>query len=278
MHYLTTPPTPAPTAKTLLAEWEAHAQPALLPDYPASRARVAEQFATMCAVLIDNDADINVDADDARTVLRRATCLRMGSAGSSGHGRALRAAQQAAAVAQAYHLGPAPDAPATTALLSILSHPAAELEMDELTAITEYLQQTLGNNQMEVIFGHGLQPDLPTELWVGVLVGYGPPLLPQPPRLLQPAPPPTNARTGRDFYFEAAAQLFVQRRRASSSMLQRHFLLGYNRTGRLLDALAAAHIIAPDPEGRGWRLLVADEAALNELLAGLDEKSGINPK
>ncbi|SET50232.1 DNA translocase FtsK [Hymenobacter actinosclerus] len=265
---------PEMPAETLLAEWEAHAQPAQTPDYPANRARVAAQFATLCAVLIDNDADINVDVDDARAVLRHATSLRVGSAGSSGPGRALRAARQAAAEAQAYHLGPAPEAPTATALLSILSHPTAELEMDELTTITEYLQQTLGNHQTEVIFGHGLQAGLPTELWVGVLFGYGPPLPPQPPRLLQPAPPPTNARTGRDFYFEAAAYLFMQRRRASSSLLQRQFLIGYNYATRLLNELAAAHIIAPDPEGRGWRLLVADEAALNELLAGLDEKLG----
>ena len=263
MHYLLT------AAETLLAEWEAQAQPVRSPDYPANRAQLLRQFTPMCAVLVNPQSDVNVDEDDVRTVLRHASSLRVGSAGSSGPGRALRAARQAAATALAHHLGPQPAGQATMALLAIISQPAAELEMDELTAITEYFQQTLGNQQLEVIFGHGQQPGLPTELWVGLLATYCPrPLLPAPVCLLQLAPLEIDVATGRDFYFEVAARLFVQRGRATGSLLQHHFSLSHHRTARLLDELAAAGIIAPAAERSGWRLLVADEVVLNGVLCG----------
>lgn len=266
MYYRPSPPPPAPAAETLLAEWEAQAQPVRTAAYATERAHLLRQFAPMCAVLLNYDADVNVDEEDARNVLRHATSLRMGSAGTSGADRALQAAQQAAAVARAHHLGPEPTGPATMALLCIISHPMAELEMDELTAITEYFQQTLGE-QMEIIFGHGLQDGLPTEIWVSLLVAYCPPP-PAPVPQFQPAPVETDATTGRDFYFEVAARLFVQRGRATGSLLQHQFSLGYDRTQRLLDALAAAGIITPDPEGHGWRVLVADEATLERVLTG----------
>lgn len=260
-------PAATTTAETLLAEWEARAQPNRPPDYATNRAHLLRQFAPMYAVLLNHEADVNVDEDDARAVLRHASSLRAGSAGTSGPGRALRAAQQAAAAAQALHLGPEPTGPATMALLAIISHPTAELEMDELTLITEYFQNTLGDQQTEVIFGHGLQAGLPTELWVGLLATYCPrPLLPAPVCLLQLAPQEIDAATGRDFYFGVAARLFVQRGRVAGSLLQHHFSLSQHRTGRLLAALAAAGIIAPASEGSGWRLVVTDEAGLEGVL------------
>ncbi|MBT2557506.1 hypothetical protein J7E24_06895 [Hymenobacter sp. ISL-91] len=258
------------TAETLLADWESQAQPSHSPDYPTERARLLRHFTPLCAAFVHYEADVNIEEEDVRTVLRHATSLRVGTIGASGPGRAMWAAQQVAAVAQAHHLGPEPTGPATMALLTILSHPTAELEMDELTGITEYLQQNLGDQQLEVIFGHDVQADLPTEIWVGVLLSYcSRPLPPAPVPLLQPAPPEIDAATGRDFYFDAAARLFVQRRRAAGSLIQRRFGLGYNRTCRLLDKLAAADIITPDPFGSGWRLLVTDKAMLDGLLAQL---------
>jgi len=44
-------------------------------------------------------------------------------------------------------------------LLSIISGEEAELQMDELTDITEYIQEVAGNDA-EVIFGHGVDPEL----------------------------------------------------------------------------------------------------------------------
>lgn len=44
-------------------------------------------------------------------------------------------------------------------LLSIISGDEAELQMDELTTITEYIQQQAGDDA-EVIFGHGVDTGL----------------------------------------------------------------------------------------------------------------------
>ena len=42
-------------------------------------------------------------------------------------------------------------------LLSIISGETAELQMDELTVITNYIQEQAGD-RCEVIFGHGVDP------------------------------------------------------------------------------------------------------------------------
>ncbi len=80
----------------------------------------------------------------------------MGSAETSGENRALRAAEQALA-------SPLLDNKdimgAKKILLSIISGEEAELQMDELSEITEYIQDQSGQ-ECEVIFGHGVDTAL----------------------------------------------------------------------------------------------------------------------
>src|SRR5690606_7331833 len=53
-------------------------------------------------------------------------------------------------------------------LLSIISGVEAELQMDELTEITEYIQEQAGEDA-EMIFGHGVDPDLGDRIRVTVI-------------------------------------------------------------------------------------------------------------
>jgi cell division protein FtsZ len=53
-------------------------------------------------------------------------------------------------------------------LLSIISGVEAELQMDELTEITEYIQEQAGD-EGEMIFGHGVDPDLGDRIRVTVI-------------------------------------------------------------------------------------------------------------
>lgn len=99
---------------------------------------------------------VNVDFQDVRTVMLNAGAAVMGSAETSGDNRAIRAAQQALA-------SPLLDNKdimgAKRILLSIISGEEAELQMDELSQITEYIQEQSGD-ECEVIFGHGVDAAL----------------------------------------------------------------------------------------------------------------------
>ncbi len=99
---------------------------------------------------------VNVDFQDVRTVMYNAGAAVMGSAETSGENRALRAAEQALA-------SPLLDNKdimgAKRILLSIISGEEAELQMDELSQITEYIQDQSGQ-ECEVIFGHGVDAAL----------------------------------------------------------------------------------------------------------------------
>ena len=108
------------------------------------------------AEIITLAGHVNVDFQDVRTVMLNAGAAVMGSAETRGENRAIKAAQQALA-------SPLLDnrdiMGAKRILLSIISGEEAELQMDELTAITEYINQQAGD-EAEVIFGHGVDPDL----------------------------------------------------------------------------------------------------------------------
>ncbi len=114
---------------------------------------------------------VNVDFQDVRTVMLNAGAAVMGSAETSGEDRALRAAQQALASPL---LDNCDIMGAKRILLSIISGEEAELQMDELSTITEYIQEQAGD-ECEVIFGHGVDPDLGNSIRVTVIAtGFAP--------------------------------------------------------------------------------------------------------
>jgi cell division protein FtsZ len=108
---------------------------------------------------------VNVDFQDVRTVMLNAGAAVMGSSETRGENRAIKAAQMALA-------SPLLDnrdiMGAKKILLSIISGEEAELQMDELTTITEYIQAQAGD-EAEVIFGHGVDSALGDRIRVTVI-------------------------------------------------------------------------------------------------------------
>jgi cell division protein FtsZ len=108
---------------------------------------------------------VNVDFQDVRTVMLNAGAAVMGSAETRGDNRARKAAEGALS-------SPLLDnrdiMGAKKILLSIISGVEAELQMDELTEITEYIQDQAGD-EGEMIFGHGVDPDLGDRIRVTVI-------------------------------------------------------------------------------------------------------------
>lgn len=108
---------------------------------------------------------VNVDFQDVRTVMLNAGAAVMGSATMEGEGRARRAAE-AALVSPLLNNREVHGA--KKILLSIISGEQAELQMDELTDITEYIQEMAGD-EADVIFGHGIDPDLGNNIRVTLI-------------------------------------------------------------------------------------------------------------
>ncbi len=113
---------------------------------------------------------VNVDFEDVKTVMKNAGPAVMGSAKTQGENRARRAAEEALnspLLNQQNIFG------AEKILLSIISGEEAELQMDELTDITDYIQEYAGDNA-EVIFGHGVDGALGDHIRVTVIAtGFG---------------------------------------------------------------------------------------------------------
>jgi cell division protein FtsZ len=108
---------------------------------------------------------VNVDFQDVRTVMHNAGAAVMGSAETRGDARALKAAEGAL---NSPLLDNRDVMGAQKILLSIISGVEAELQMDELTEITEYIQSQAGD-EAEMIFGHGVDPDLGDRIRVTVI-------------------------------------------------------------------------------------------------------------
>ncbi|SKC48690.1 cell division protein FtsZ [Ohtaekwangia koreensis] len=108
---------------------------------------------------------VNVDFQDVRTVMLNAGAAVMGSVETRGDSRAKKAAEGALS-------SPLLDSRnimgAKKILLSIISGVEAELQMDELSEITEYIQEQAGE-EAEMIFGHGVDPDLGDRIRVTVI-------------------------------------------------------------------------------------------------------------
>lgn len=76
------------------------------------------------------------------------------------------------------------------------------------------------------------------------------------------------ANEERDSMFEEAARILVLHQQGSTSLLQRKLKLGYNRAGRLVDQLEAAGVIGPFEGSKARKVLISDEASLEQLLRG----------
>ncbi len=81
-----------------------------------------------------------------------------------------------------------------------------------------------------------------------------------------------TAEGERDELFDEAVELFRQENRASSSLLQRRFRIGYNRAARILDQMEEAGIVGP-PDGSKSRELLAGK---EKLISQSSEDSGTN--
>lgn len=108
---------------------------------------------------------VNVDFEDVKTVMKDAGAAVMGSGQADGDQRALKAAEAALA-------SPLLDYKdihgAQKILLSIVSGEEAELQMDELTVITDYIQDQIGVDA-EMIFGHGSDAQLKDSIRVTII-------------------------------------------------------------------------------------------------------------
>ncbi len=108
---------------------------------------------------------VNVDFEDVKTVMLDAGAAVMGSSETSGENRARRAAE---AALNSPLLNNESIMGAEKILLSIISGEDAELQMDELTDITDYIEEFAGVDA-EVIFGHGVDPNLGENIRVTVI-------------------------------------------------------------------------------------------------------------
>ncbi len=117
------------------------------------------------AEIITIHQDVNVDFEDVKTVMKNAGAAVMGSSTEEGEGRAIRAA--GAAISSPL-LNNVDIKGAEKILLSIMSGEEEELSMDELSEITEYIQEKAGDNA-EVIFGQGIDQELGKAIRVTVI-------------------------------------------------------------------------------------------------------------
>ncbi|GAB3571471.1 cell division protein FtsZ [Hymenobacter daeguensis] len=117
------------------------------------------------AEIITVTADVNVDFEDVKTVMKDSGAAVMGSSVTEGENRARRAAEEAL---NSPLLNNTDIHGAQRILLSIMSGVEHELEMDELTEITDYIQEKAGQDA-EMIFGHGVDDTLGQSIRVTVI-------------------------------------------------------------------------------------------------------------
>ncbi len=60
-------------------------------------------------------------------------------------------------------------------------------------------------------------------------------------------------------YFDEAVEFLIRKQKASTSLLQRQFRIGYNRASRLMDVLEAKGIVGPEDGSKPRRVLVTME-------------------
>ncbi len=138
-------------------------------DAFAQADNVLSTAAKSIAEIITVTSDVNVDFEDVKTVMKDSGAAVMGSSVTRGENRARRAAEEALAsplLNNTNILG------AKKILLSIGYGEEGELTMDELTEITDFIEEKAGDNA-EVIFGQGVDSTLGDQIRVTVIAtGY----------------------------------------------------------------------------------------------------------
>lgn len=72
-----------------------------------------------------------------------------------------------------------------------------------------------------------------------------------------------------DPLFEDAAKLIIASQQGSTSMLQRKFMIGYNRAGRLMDQLEKAGVVGGISGSKPRQVLIQDESSLLQIINSL---------
>lgn len=117
------------------------------------------------AELITVPQYVNVDFEDVKTVMRNSGAAVMGSAKTEGENRSIRAAQEAL---NSPLLNNKSIQGAKKILLSIMSGEKSELQMEELTSITTYIEEKVGE-EADMIFGTGIDTTLGDSIQVTII-------------------------------------------------------------------------------------------------------------
>ena len=127
---------------------------------------VLSTAAKSIAEIITVNSEMNVDFEDVRTIMQNSGTAVMGSALVSGENRAARGAEMALSSPL---LNNTDIKGAQKILLSINYGEDAELTMDELSEITDYIEAKAGFETDELILGQGLDTSLEDQLRITVI-------------------------------------------------------------------------------------------------------------
>lgn len=83
-------------------------------------------------------------------------------------------------------------------------------------------------------------------------------------QISQPSVSQTRIQEERDEYFEEAKKLVIEKQKASISMLQRTFRVGFNRAARLMEQLNQAGVVGPDQGSKPRKVLISQEELMND--------------
>ena len=75
-----------------------------------------------------------------------------------------------------------------------------------------------------------------------------------------------------DSMFDEVARMIVATQQGSTSKIQRHFSIGYNRAGRLMDQMEKAGIVSEARGSKPRDVLISDLAQLEAKLAEVHGK------
>lgn len=126
---------------------------------------VLNTAAKSIAEIITVTSDVNVDFEDVKTVMKNSGPAVMGSAEATGENRAIKAVKEALSSPL---LNNTTIVGAKKILLSITYGDRQELTMDELTEITDYIEEQAGD-EADVIFGQGVETTLEESIRVTVI-------------------------------------------------------------------------------------------------------------